>query len=294
VQHPLLSAIDSNRQLSARTKTLYRECVESFLAYAIPKAGTDPSKYTLSIVESWFDELERGGRQPQTVSVYRKAIRHASRRYSQLERRPDLDFAAAATCNKARPGAPREPLSFDEAARLLATCSSDSLVDIRDRALITLALRTGLRRGGLVALDIEGIHPPKITTLKKGGDLITFEADQETFTALDAWLDVLKRSGATTGPVFREVQGNRIGDRISPFRVWYVFRRRAQQAGIRHVFPHLARHSLVTWLREAGLSPAEVSKLTGQTERTIEDIYTHVRTRGSVSAVLPSLGKAKS
>jgi site-specific recombinase XerD len=60
------------------------------------------------------------------------------------------------------------------------------------------------------------------------------------------------------------------------------------------VFPHLARHSLVTWLREAGLSPAEVSKLTGQTERTIEDIYTHVRTRGSVSAVLPSLGKAKS
>lgn len=54
---------------------------------------------------------------------------------------------------------------------------------------------------------------------------------------------------------------------------------------------HLARHSTVTWLREEGKSAAEVSKLTGQTERTIENIYTHVRTRGAVGAALPSLMK---
>ena len=45
----------------------------------------------------------------------------------------------------------------------------------------------------------------------------------------------------------------------------------------------------MTWLREAGKSSAEVSKLTGQTERTIENIYTHVRTRGAVGEALPSL-----
>jgi hypothetical protein len=47
----------------------------------------------------------------------------------------------------------------------------------------------------------------------------------------------------------------------------------------------------VTWLREEGKSSAEVSKLTGQTERTIENIYTHVRTRGAIGDVLPSLFK---
>ena len=276
--------IETSTSLAERTKELYRECVAHFVTFA----GTDASAYTLATVERWLFEL-RKKRQPQTVNVYRKAIRFASRRFAKHDLGPD--FAAKAEKVKTLSSKPREPLTYEEAQLLLATCDSDDLINIRDRALIILALRSGLRRGGLRALKIAGVRPPKITTINKGGEPITFEADVETLMALGVWIERLRKLGVSTGNVFLNIQDDEISGVMSAFQIWKVFDKRAKQAGIRHVFPHLARHSTVTWLREAGKSSAEVSKLTGQTERTIENIYTHVRTLGAVGEALPSLFK---
>lgn len=297
-------AIARNLDLSDRTRELYRECIADFIAFA----GANPSAWNYGAVEDWLGRLlshgrtlaarERGRCSPQTVNVYRKAIRCASRQYARRQGRAELDFARDINKVKARPSEAREPLTYEEAGKLLDTCSGASPINVRDRALIVLALRTGLRRGGLHFMKIENVRPPKITTRNKGGDPITFEADDETFSVLGEWLQLLAVAGHKTGPVFRDVWAandgtTQVGDQLTPYQIWSVFRSRAKRAGIRHVFPHLARHSTVTWLREEGKSAAEVSKLTGQTERTIENIYTHVRTRGAVSAALPSLVKGK-
>jgi integrase len=300
--NPLDEAIARNLDLSDRTRELYRECIADFIAFA----GADPRAWNYGAVEDWLGRLlthgrtaaarERGPCGPQTVRVYRKAIRCASRQYARRQGNPSLDFARDVGKIKAKPSEVREPLTYEEAEKLLDTCSGNTPIHIRDRALIILALRTGLRRGGLHALRIENIRPPKITTRNKGGDPITFEADDETFAVLGEWLQLLAVAGVTSGPVFRATGfapdgQTRVGKPLSAYQIWSVFRSRAKRAKIRHVFPHLARHSTVTWLREEGKSAAEVSKLTGQTERTIENIYTHVRTRGAVSAALPSLVK---
>jgi len=277
--------IETSLNLQARTKDLYRECVAEFVAYA----GNDPSTYTPALVERWLFELLKG-RKPQTVNVYRKAIRYASKRFAKHVEN-GRDFAANVEKVKAQPPEPRVPLTYEEAQLLLATCAGDEFVDVRDRALIVLALRSGLRRGGLRALELAGVRPPKITTINKGGSRITFESDTETFAALGAWIGCLHALGVTAGHVFLNVRKGKIRGVMSAFQIWKVFDRRAKQANIRHVFPHLARHSTVTWLREEGKSSAEVSKLTGQTERTIENIYTHVRTHGAVGDALPSLFK---
>lgn len=279
--------IETSLHLQDRTKDLYRGCVAEFVTFA----GADPSAYSSAVVERWLFSLLKE-RKPQTVNVYRKAIRYASRRWAK-QHRDHVDFAADVDKVKAQPAATRVPLTYDEAAKLLATCDGDELADVRDRALIILALRSGLRRGGLRALEFGGIKPPKITTVNKGGGLITFEADAETLTALEEWSRCLAALGVTSGRVFRVVRGEKIRGTMSAFQIWRVFDTRAKQAQIRHVFPHLARHSTVTWLREEGKSSAEVSKLTGQTERTIENIYTHVRTQGAVGNALPSLLKKR-
>lgn len=288
---PVASALDelieTSLNLQARTKELYRDCVAEFVVFA----GTDPSTYSSAVVERWLFSLLKD-RKPQTVNVYRKAIRYASRRWAK-QHRDHVDFAADVDKAKAQPAAPRVPLTYEEAAKLLATCDGTELVDVRDRALIILALRSGLRRGGLRALEFSGIQPPKITTTNKGGARITFEADAETLASLAEWCARLAAIGVTSGHVFRAVRGKKIRGMMSAFQIWRVFDVRAKQAQIRHVFPHLARHSTVTWLREEGKSSAEVSKLTGQTERTIENIYTHVRTRGAVGDALPSLLKKR-
>lgn len=280
--------VTSSLDLQERTRELYRACIAEFVAFA----GDDPYTYTPGKVEEWLFSLLKGGRQPQTVNVYRKAIRYASRRWAKhrTEADPRVDFAATVDKVKVKKTEPREPLTFEEAGKLLATCAGGELVDLRDRALIVLALRTGLRRGGLCALELAGIQPPRISTRNKGGATITFEADTETLAVLKLWTDELRRSGIGIGQVFRNVDKRGvIGAPLSAFQIWKIFKSRAKQAQIRHVFPHLARHTTVTWLRESGMSSAEVSKLTGQTERTIEDIYTHVRLKDAVGEALPSL-----
>jgi integrase len=297
-------ALARNLDLGERTRELYRECLADFIAFA----GANPQGWNYGAVEDWLGRLlshgrtaasrERGKCSPQTVRVYRKAIRCASKQYSRRQGKPDLDFARDVGKIKAKPGTAREPLTYEEAGKLLDTCVGASPVNIRDRALLVLALRSGLRRGGLFALMIENIRPPKITTRNKGGDPITFEADGETFSVLNEWLQLLAVAGATRGSVFRDVWAandgtTQLGEPLTPYQIWSVFRSRAKRAKIRHVFPHLARHSTVTWLREEGKSAAEVSKLTGQTERTIENIYTHVRTRGAVGDAMPSLMKGR-
>jgi integrase len=302
--NPLDEALARNLDLGERTRELYRECVADFVAYA----GSDPQRWTYGAVEDWLGRLlshgrtaaarERGKCSPQTVRVYRKAIRCASRQYARRQGDPSRDFARDVGKIKAKPSAVREPLTYEEAGRLLDTCQLYTPVNIRDRALLVLALRSGLRRGGLCALMIENIQPPKITTINKGGDPITFEADAETFAVLGEWLQLLQVAGVARGSVFRDVRfapdgRTQVGRPLTAYQIWSIFRSRAKRAKIRHVFPHLARHSTVTWLREEGKSAAEVSKLTGQTERTIENIYTHVRTRGAVGEALPSLMTSK-
>lgn len=302
--NPLDDAIARNLDLAERTRELYRECLVDFVAYA----GANPVAWTYGAVEDWLGRLlshgrtaaarDRGKCSPQTVRVYRKAIRCASRQYARRQGRPDLDFARDVGKIKAKPSTAREPLTYDEAGLLLATCNGAKPENIRDRALLVLALRSGLRRGGLCALQIENIRPPKITTINKGGDPITFEADVETFSVLGEWTRLLAVAGVARGPVFRDVWAandgtTQVGEPLTPYQIWSVFRSRAKRAKLRHVFPHLARHSTVTWLREEGKSAAEVGKLTGQSERTIENIYTHVRTRGAVGDALPSLMKKK-
>jgi integrase len=276
--------IANSLHLRDRTKQLYRDCVAEFVAFA----GDDPRAYSPGIVEDWLASMK--ARAPQTVNVYRKAVRFASKRWAkyQTDDEPRRDFAANVDKVKSEPSEVRVPLTYDEAAALIATCNSDDPKDIRDRALIVLALRSGLRSGGIRALQIDGIRGTKITTVNKGGKPLVFEADAETLALLAAWIKKLKSAGIMTGPVFRVVSATTIGQPMSLFQVWHVFSSRSKAAKIRHVFPHLVRHSTVTWLREQGKSAAEVRNLTGQSERTIENIYSHVRSQGAVGAVLPS------
>ena len=216
--------IETSLTLQERTKDLYRECVTEFVAFA----GDNPNSYTSALVERWLFELLKN-RKPQTVNVYRKAIRYASKRFAKHDAR-GRDFAADVEKVKAQPSEPRVPLTYEEAQRLLGTCDGDELVDVRDRALIVLALRSGLRRGGLRALELSGVKPPKITTINKGGSRITFEADAETLAALDTWIARLRALGVTAGRVFINVRKGKIRGTMSAFQIWKVFDRRAKQA----------------------------------------------------------------
>jgi integrase len=288
MKNKLEMAVETAMDLRPRTKELYLGCVKEYVAFA----GSDPEGWTLGSVEDWFAHLmtnrEGGALQPQTVRIYRKAIRYASRRYAKREKKEN--FADLVDRVKAEP-VEREPvLEPKELKKLLNACLNGTNRGSRDYTLIAVAARTGLRRGGLFALSWEFVDFKKgtITTAQKGGGTITFEMDEETVTVLQNWKQISRPGKA--GPVFVKVDEKDmpLSQRLTAWEIWNVFRTRSKQVLGRHVYPHLMRHSTVTWLRDAGVSSMDVRRLTGQTEATIENIYTHSRKQGAVGS---SLGK---
>jgi integrase/recombinase XerC len=284
---PLERAVISSTALQPRTKELYLEAVDAFLQYA----GADPAKWNLGVAEDWLNQL-LANRKPQTVGVYRKGLRYATKRWAAREDNDKLDFTARLESVKPLPAAKRVPLTDTEVDQIVAACTGPELEDIRDLAIIVLAIRTGLRREGMRALEFTDLAPPWISFIDKGGERKSFVADPEVFEALDPWLKTLQIAGVTTGHILRTIKRGVIGGRMSAFQIWDVVRKRAKAAGVRHTFPHLLRHTTVTWLRVDGADSWEVSQLTGQSEQTIRKIYTHPPQGGPVGArIRPLLRK---
>jgi integrase len=227
------------------------------------------------VLEDYRDKLKADGLKPSTVNLRIRTVTYAVQRWAKRTGRSDFTDGFE-RLRETR--TERVPLTDAEMDQIVSACLGDALVDQRDYAIVILTLRTGLRRAGVQALDFASINGPHVTVRLKGGKIHTFTVDEETETALDAWLACLHRAGIHQGAVFRRVaHDNTIGARLSAFQIWDVVRRRSRRAGIRHAFPHLLRHTCVTVLREEGATPLEIRGLTGQSEETIVRTYSHAR-----------------
>lgn len=290
----LEQVIRQSTRLSDRTKDVYLKAVESFVAYA----GLNPALWTGAVVERWRDGL-RYGRKAQTVNLYLAGLRFATKRLAELQRNPSLDFARVAETLKADAETVRQPLSVDQARAILATCSGDSPRDLRDRALLVLGFRTGLRRFSLAAIQLENIDAKAIRQVpNKGGGTLDIFLDEEMRAAVRPWIGWLKRHGVASGALFRRLSREGLGGAVSLMGVglsengvYEVIRKRAEQAGIQHVYPHLLRHSFISWSVEQGSKSYEIRGVTGQKTDAIVNRYTKdlAAAEARVSSRLPSL-----
>lgn len=135
------------------------------------------------------------------------------------------------------PPRPRGPSEADAERLLAALATARTEADLRDWALFTVMLRTGIRVGTAVALDVEdfdaGAGELRLRTLK-GGDRDVVFVPPDVVEMLVRYV-----GDRTAGPLFPGAQGERIGTR-------QVARRLAEwstRAGIRRVHPHGLRHA---------------------------------------------------
>lgn len=167
----------------------------------------------------------------------------------------------------------------------------------RDRALIVLLLKTGMRRGecanlrlGDIALDEVGRNKnPKLRprsvlveagrpgTKRRPDTLIPI--DEETVRALKTWLAVRPRSESDRLFVELNMKGA-----IDRQRLSYVVQEWARKFGwwspdadlTVNVTPHFFRHFFTTQMRVRGMSDAVVSYIRGDSAKDIKDVYTHL------------------
>jgi len=190
----------------------------------------------------------------------------------------------------------RKLISVEDASRLV-----NSILDSRDKCILVLLFKTGIRVGELTSLDVEDIDINKaevtLKQKKKRSNRILY-LDDEVIAVLQRWLAARKnRKGAESKALFL----SQIGTRITKRTVEELTKRHAERVGLHkpgarledRFTPHCCRHWFVTHLLRAGMSRDFVKELRGDTRGEAIDIYNHIDKKELMESYLahvPQLG----
>lgn len=211
---------------------------------------------------------------------------------------------------------PAELLTPDEVVAILSGCSSKSVTGIRNRALLMLFYRSGIRisealgaparaehtirtrKGGEKVQAARAAIPPlrvsdvnmsehSIRVLHGKGNKATTRGFHESATdTIARWMDTRKSLGFRGGPMFCTLDGE-------PVQAQYVrglLKRLAEQAGIdKRVHPHGFRHTFAVEMRRDGTDIAVISKLLGHSSIAVTTRYLDHLTNDQAIAELQTI-----
>jgi integrase/recombinase XerC len=219
---------------------------------------------------------------------------------------------------------PAEILTPQEVNAIIGGCSPGSRTGIRNRALLTLFYRSGIRiseaigaparperrfRGRDGQPKVQGPRPAipplrvsdvdlarhTIRVLHGKGDKATTRGFHASATdALARWVDARKGMGLRGGPLFCTLDGGQLHAQY----VRDLLKRLAAEAGVdKRVHPHGFRHTFAVELRREGVDVAVISKLLGHSSIAVTVRYLdHLTNDEAIAAlqgvVLPDLVEA--
>ena len=194
-------------------------------------------------------------------------------------------------------GQMRQLISVDDMAKLI-----NSTLDVRDKAIITLLAKTGIRRKELITLDVDDIDWVDQSirlkpTPKRTNRTVFF--DDEAAIILHRWKMAREtRNEKGSNALFI----NNLGTRLNRNGVYLAVTRPAERLGLHnpnsdrmedHFSPHCCRHWFTTHLRRAGMAREFIQELRGDVRKEAMDIYDHIdkkELRESYLAHVPQLG----
>jgi site-specific recombinase XerD len=175
---------------------------------------------------------------------------------------------------KAAPRKLPTTLSREEVSALIEQPETDTVLGVRDRALLTLLYGTGIRASecsGLAERDVNW-EERTIRVTGKGGHERTIPLNEEVLHVLRQYR--LARGGAKEhDPFFR----SREGKALSRNAIYDRVRSHARRARItQRVSPHRLRHTFATHLVQAGVNLVTLRDLLGHRQVTSTQIYIHL------------------
>ncbi len=181
-------------------------------------------------------------------------------------------------------------LSRTQVKDLLASMETHSLLGLRDRAMLSLMIRTGLRRMDVIGATIGRLSERDghrvLSMVSKGNKERTVKIPVEVARHIDAWRDAAKRLRAEEArtPLFCGLvkQGRgahaiyNVRDKgqkaLSEKAIWKIVERRVKGAGITaRITPHSTRHTFITLALDGGAPLHKVQVAAGHADpRTTE------------------------
>ena len=274
------------RRASPQTVSGYRDTWRLLLAFAAHRTRTPPSALDFddldaALVAAFLDHLERERGNSVRTRNARLAAIHSMFRYA-AHRHPEHAAGIARVLAIPPKRCERALVTFlatDEVDALLSAPDLGTWTGRRDRALLMLAVQTGLRISELIALrcgDVQlGVGAHVACHGKGRKDRIT-PLTKSTVDVLRVWLK--ERRGSSTDPLFptwvgRQLSRDAIEHRIA--RHTTAASACCLSLGGKTVTAHVLRHTAAMRLLEAGVDTTVIALWLGHEQVDTTAIYLH-------------------
>lgn len=186
-------------------------------------------------------------------------------------------------------------LSITEVRMLLNSLTTDSILEIRNKAMIEVAYACGLRVSELVNLKTSDLHFNQglINVLGKGNKERIVPINKEAINSVNLYLE-------SSRPILRKERSknylflNKNGSQISRESFYTILKEKGIMAGIKKkISPHMLRHSCASHLLQRGLDLRMIQELLGHEDISTTEIYTHVNNAHLKDVYLSSHPRAK-
>lgn len=168
---------------------------------------------------------------------------------------------------------PAETLTVEQSMRLLEVCGTDA-VGIRNKALIVIGWRSGIRISEAIALEPKDLDREKQTVRilhGKGDKARTIGLDTQAWSVVQAWLD--HRASLSIdqhSKLFCTIEGGQLSDRY----VRALMGRLAKAAGItKRVHYHGLRHTMASELAAEGVPMNLIQQQLGHSSLAVTSKY---------------------
>jgi integrase/recombinase XerD len=264
------------RGLSALSIAAYEATLMQFRAWIEQRSAKAPDEVTarevLGYLEYLRTERDNGAAAlNRTVTILRSFYRAmVAMGYLEPRANPLAGFPAIKAAARKLPVV----LDAQEVTRLLATPRADTVLGVRDRALLALLYGTGIRASECAGLR-EGrldLRALTVTVRGKGGHERTVPFNEQIAARLREYIQV-RGPQLPHAPFFRSRAGRALARGTIYERVRTVARR-ARLA--KPLSPHRLRHTFASHLVREGINLVTIRDLLGHRQITSTQIYLHV------------------
>ncbi|PJA45060.1 hypothetical protein CO174_05250 [Candidatus Uhrbacteria bacterium CG_4_9_14_3_um_filter_50_9] len=278
-----LEYLEVERGRSERTIRNYDFYLRRFQSWA---KDPSPSSVTAEMVRKYRLWLNRfvDGREGSTL---KKSTQNyhliALRSFLKYLAKRDIKSLAPEKIELAKqPTRTVEFLETDELDRLLAVPAQhgETLIALRDQAILELLFSTGLRVSELASLNIDQVNLKRdeFTVRGKGDKPRIVFLSSTAKEALRAYLTKRRDTSAFMFVSHDRAKGGRgKTGALTPRSIQRLVERYAKEAGItKKITPHTLRHTFATDLLMGGADIRSVQSMLGHASITTTQIYTHI------------------
>ncbi len=265
--------LEYEKQYSKHTLSGYKRDLEQFQIWLKKNQCDNILKADNLHIRNWVAGMHRQGIGSHSLQRKLSSLRSFYNfliRKRKLKNNPALDIRAPKGAKKLP-----DTLDTDTLSQLL-NIPPDSILAIRDRAIMELFYSSGLRLSELADLNLVSIdlQERSLRATGKGDKERLLPIGRKAIEALELWLakrDNMAKSDETA--LFVSMRGKRISTRSIQERLNYW---RKKQGLEQHIHPHKLRHSFASHILESSGDLRAVQELLGHADISTTQIYTHL------------------